>query len=114
MYSDEAVPSIVTMMRVNGTEDMFKGRSELIKKEAGRKIIAHQDFCHSCMDYDCAMDKKQHLFECSSCPRSFHPLCLGYSHSSEFTTLSGQFRCPEHRCMVCDKPGSYVGGTETR
>jgi hypothetical protein len=107
MYSDEAVPSIVTMMRVNGTEDKFKDRADLKKATGVRKIINHQHFCHHCYESDARPD----MIECSSCPRAFHPKCLGFKNAKEGRTLSGQFRCPEHRCMECDRTASYVGGT---
>ena len=66
-----------------------------------RAAFAHSGGCQVCWDGG-------DLFCCHSCPAAYHAKCAGEAA----TVLRRTFfwRCPQHRCQVCDRPASAVGG----
>lgn len=105
LYSDEAVPSIMTMLKVTGETNKFKDRNDLRREEKllsnGKTTFEHQSDCHNCHDGGL-------VILCSSCPRVFHTECLGWDESD--LRITRNFVCPEHRCWECDRSTTMVGG----
>lgn len=61
-----------------------------------RQKFEHQDLCQVCGDGGT-------LLCCSSCPVCVHPECIGFKGTSSF-------HCSHHKCSVCLKAATYVGG----
>jgi SWI/SNF-related matrix-associated actin-dependent regulator of chromatin subfamily A member 5 len=102
-YSDEAVPSIITMLKHSGKEGLYCDAADIKRKERkdGPKFI-HDSHCHNC--HDGGM-----LVLCANCPRSFHPECLGWDGEDDLRVRQ-MFTCPEHRCFECSKTAGAAGG----
>jgi hypothetical protein len=60
--------------------------------------IRHYEWCLCC-------DDGGELIECAVCPNVYHADCLGLDEIP-----NGQWRCPWHRCVTCDRGVSQVGG----
>lgn len=70
-------------------------------KKAKAPPIKNQNHCQVC-------HKARDLVNCVACPRAYHNACLTPQALSR-KTMSG-FRCPQHRCSVCDHTTVDAGG----
>jgi SWI/SNF-related matrix-associated actin-dependent regulator of chromatin subfamily A member 5 len=66
-----------------------------------RAAFAHSGGCQVCWDGG-------ELYCCHSCPAAYHANCA--SMSATVLRRTPAWRCPQHYCMVCDRPASAVGG----
>jgi hypothetical protein len=73
-------------------ERELSGRSQVTKKSKHIQSFVHQDFCQTCGDGG-------ELVCCPRCPVTVHAACDNIQGS-----------CSHHRCSICEKAASHVGG----
>lgn len=71
---------------------------------AGKKkrVRSSEDVCFCCNDGG-------FLLECGTCPKAYHLECLGMKK-----VPNGQWHCPWHTCITCDRTSSNSGGMQFR
>ncbi|KAJ3007875.1 hypothetical protein HKX48_008895 [Thoreauomyces humboldtii] len=74
------------------------------ERKRKRKAFDHEDVCHVCSE---EMHPEEQL-ECRTCPRSYHPVCVGAT-MKQMRTFSG-YVCPQHSCVTCGKSTTDAGG----
>ncbi|KAI8917041.1 SNF2 family N-terminal domain-containing protein [Powellomyces hirtus] len=79
-----------------------KGHVEPPKKTKRR--FEHESVCSLCSEPMTGANR----LECKLCPRALHPKCAGISLKAVDKFLG--FKCPQHRCVTCDKSTADAGG----
>lgn len=103
IHSDEAVPSIVTLLKVAGEENKFKDAFDFRRMEKVSAPFQHEKKCHHC--YEKVDLEHPSGFKCCKCPRVFHKKCIGRRQRDPKGGL-----CVEHKCVECFKTSSSSGG----
>lgn len=66
-----------------------------------RRVWGHEDVCILC-------SKGEGLSKCGHCPRALHLACMDAAGARY--THAGNFTCPQHRCVGCDRSTTAAGG----
>ncbi|KAK6441482.1 hypothetical protein LTR95_002284 [Oleoguttula sp. CCFEE 5521] len=82
-----------------------KGNLSLAEPVREKKApVVNQVHCQTCWTDDGT------LTNCSGCPRAYHAKCLPPAFHAKLKSRIGNFYCPQHECVSCEKKTADAGG----